>query len=157
MAVLKQITLGRVSLAIAAVLPFLVLAGAWPRPVVVEHVIVQKKDWSTDFQPHVGVHTPGEGTLYHRKHRLRCPIQTEHVRWCRGGSSSHAPHSFSGPSTSLTVCAGLRVEYKLRHPGRPPRSLRWVHGCRRWRLDAEYHRRVQLNPSWSLIGLVLGL
>jgi hypothetical protein len=116
-----------------------------------------RADWSTDFGPHVGVHTPGEGTLYHRRHRLRCPLQTEHVRWCRSQHDAPNVNVPNGPSPQELECQGLHVEYKMRHPGRAPRSLRWLHGCTRWRLDAEYHRRVDLHPELSLVGFVLGL
>jgi hypothetical protein len=75
------------------------------------------------------------------------------VRWCPDGFQIHIPSARrSGTTASQKVrCRRLHKQYLVHHPTDAPRRLEHVHGCRRYKLDARFHRNETNNP---LLGAV---
>lgn len=96
---------------------------------------------SYDFGPHVGPNHPGPDSRWSYKPN--------------GGPSVELP----GGRRMTDRCMFLRGEYRLRHPADKPSGLRAFRGCQLWKLDHDYHSRIdnlertiQLSGSPTKIG-----
>lgn len=113
-------------------------------------------DWS--FGPHVKRPGPHIG----RSHCIGGAL----IRWCpdkkRKSRRSRRKHgglnleSVNPSRKHRTRCRRLRVKYIREHPIHPPRELRFVHGCRRWVLDARFHRNDN-NPLGDVLSRLRGV
>lgn len=72
------------------------------------------------------------------------------VRWCPDGIEFGQPReekgSADGRDRGKIRCRRLRAKYLARHPDDVPERLEHIHGCRRYTLDARFHRDESNNP-----------